>query len=130
MSGKAFQEAVQGVVKEKGKVTLRTPRVSLEVRDLDETATKEEVVEALRTLVEGTCELDTHVIGPSPRGQMTALVNTDPTTATKLLEKGRLRIEWVNCLNRERVSVQTCFEFLGYGHPKAKCGGPNKSHNC
>ena len=92
MSGKAFQEAVQRVVKEKGKVTLRTPKVTIEVRDLEETATKEEVVEALRTVVEGTCELDTHVIGPSPRGQMTALVNTDPTTATKLLEKARLRI--------------------------------------
>ena len=81
-SGKASQEAVQVVVKEKCKVTLRMPKVTIEVREFDETATKKEVVEALRTVVEGTCELDTHVIGPSPRGQMIALVNTDPTTAT------------------------------------------------
>ena len=43
---------MHGIVKEKGKVTLRTPKVTIEVRDLDETATKEEVVEALRTVVE------------------------------------------------------------------------------
>ena len=49
MSGKASQEAVQGVVE-----------------------------------VEGTCELDTHVIVPSPRSQMTALVNTDPCRSMQL----------------------------------------------
>ena len=129
-SGIAFKETVQRAVQEKGKVSLRTPKVTLEVRDLDETTTKEEVVEALRTVLEGTCELDTHVIGPSPRGQMTALVNTDPATATRLLDKARVRIGWVNCRIRERVSVQRCFKCLGYGHPKAKCGGPDRSHNC
>ena len=51
--------------------------------------TKEEVVEALRTVVDGTCELDTHVIGPSPRGQVPALSNTDPVT--KLLDKTGVR---------------------------------------
>ena len=40
-SGKAFQQAVQGIVKGKGKVTLRTPEVTIKVRDLDETVTKE-----------------------------------------------------------------------------------------
>ena len=62
----------------------------LEVRDLDKKTTKEEIVEALRTIVDGMCDLDTHFIGPSLRKQMTALVNTDP--ATKLLEKARAQI--------------------------------------
>ena len=66
---------MQGVIKEKGKVTLRTPEITIEVRDLDETATKGEIVQAMRMVLQGTCEPDTHVIGPSPRGQMTALVN-------------------------------------------------------
>ena len=87
--GKAFQKAVQEVVKEKGKVSLRTQEFTLEEQDLDETMTKEEVVEALRTVVDGTCELDTHVIGPSPRGQVPALSNTDPVT--KLLDKTGVR---------------------------------------
>ena len=85
-SGKAFQEAVQKVVKEKGKVSLRTPKVTFEIRNLDERVTKDELVNALRTLVDGTCELVTHVIRPSPR----VLVNTDPATATKLLNKARV----------------------------------------
>ena len=129
-SGKAFQEAVQKVVKEKGKVSLRTPKVTLGLRDLDETVTKEKVINALRTAVEGTCELDTHVIGPSPRGQMTTLVNTDPVTARKLLDKARVRVGWVNCRIRERVTMQRCFKCLGYGPSKAKCGGPDRSINC
>ena len=66
-------------------------KVTLEVRDLDETATKDEVVNALRTVVDGTCKLDTNVIGPSSRGQMTALVNTGPAMARKLLDKARVR---------------------------------------
>ena len=91
--------------------------------------TKDEVVNALRTVVDETCELDIHVIGLSPRGQMTALVNTDLATTTKLLDKPRVRIGWVNCRIRERVSAQRCIKCLGYGHPKAKCGGPDRS-NC
>ena len=58
-SGKAFQEAIKKVVKEKGKVSLRTPKVTLEVRDLNEILTKDEVVNALRTVVNGASELDT-----------------------------------------------------------------------
>ena len=72
-SGKAFQEAVERVVKEKGKVSFRMPKGMLEVRDLDKTTTKEEIVEALRTIVDGVCALDTHFIAPSLREQMTAL---------------------------------------------------------
>ena len=91
-SGKAFQEAVQKVVKERGKVSLRTPKITLEVRDLDEIVTKEEVLNALRTVEEGTSELDNHVIEPNPRGQMTALVNMDPAEARKFLESKNFRI--------------------------------------
>ena len=54
-SGNASQEAIQRVVKEKGKVSHWMPKVTLEVRDLDETTTKEEFIEALRTIVGGTC---------------------------------------------------------------------------
>ena len=54
-SGKAFQKAVQRVVKQKGKVLYRTLKVTFEGRDFDETMTKEEVVEALKTKVCGTC---------------------------------------------------------------------------
>ena len=68
-SGEAIQKAVQGILKDKGEVTLRTPKVTVEARELDETATKKDVVEALRTVVKRTCELDTHVIGPSPRAR-------------------------------------------------------------
>ena len=52
-------------VKEDGEVSLRTLKVTLKVRDLDET--KEEVVKALLKIVDDTCELDTHLSGPSPR---------------------------------------------------------------
>ena len=80
-------------------------------------------------VVDGACELDTHVIRPSLRGQMTALDNTDPATAEELLDKARVQIGWVNCRIRERVTVQRCFKCLGYDYPKAKCGGPDSSNN-
>ena len=57
ISGKAFQEAVMKVIKEKGKVSLKTPKFILEVRDLDETVIKEDVINALRTVVDSAWDM-------------------------------------------------------------------------
>ena len=74
---------------------------SLEIRDLDETVKKEEVVSALclalgRPAFEGSCRLFTRF-----GGVKTAVIRVAEAHAARLLQLGKLRIGWVECRIRE-----------------------------
>ena len=110
-----FKQTVQRAFEEKGEVSLRTPKVKLFHR-------------YARPRQNSDKERGTNGsgrggwIGPSPRGKMTALVNTDLATATRLLDKARVRIGWVNCWIRESVTVQRCFKVVSAVQPHSKVG--------
>ena len=81
------------------------PGRSLEIRDLDETVEKEEVVSALclalgRPALDGSCRLFTRF-----GGVKTAVIRLAEADATRLLQLGKIRIGWVACRIREHAEV-------------------------
>ena len=87
---------------------------SLEVRDLKETVTTEEVVATLCIVLgktERKCRLYKRV-----GGAQTAMVCLTEADVRILLGLSKLRVGWVNCRIREHVEVARSFRFQGYGH--------------
>ena len=112
----AFEMALDQVVGEKAGVKSLVSKRSLEVRDLDETVTREEAVAAPRIALGkpdfgDQCKHHKHF-----GGVQTAVVRLTEVDARSLLGLGRLRVVWVNCRIREHVEVARCFKCQGYGH--------------
>ena len=78
---------------------------SLEIRDLDKTVEKEEVVSALCSALgspalDGPCRLFTRF-----GGVKTAVIQLAEADATRLLQVGKIWIGWVACRIREHAEV-------------------------
>ncbi|BES90724.1 ZnF_C2HC [Nesidiocoris tenuis] len=129
---KEFADKIKAVLGDRGTTRSLVPRVSLEVRDLDDVTTVEDVRAALERDLkpEDTNEMEIFLTKPNVRGQQSAVVKMVEKTALQLLERGRIRIGWVNCRVRQRAEVDRCFRCLGYGHRAPSCKGPDRSRLC
>jgi hypothetical protein len=106
------------------------PRATLEVRDLDELATNDEVAAAVESALGAKVEKKVFVSKANARGQKMAIVTVGVREAAKLLEEGHLKIGWVNCRVREKLEVTRCYKCLGFGHTANRCSGPDRSKLC
>lgn len=109
------------------------PDVKLEVKDLDETITAEEVRKAIQEKIgEELSDEENPKLLKGFGGLQTAIFRLSREKARKLnLQQGeRIKIGWVNCRIRERVEVKRCFKCQGYGHLARTCSGPERKNNC
>lgn len=104
----------------------------IHVLDIDASMSCEEVKEAVNDAVGGRDGQMTKIrsIRPSRDGNQIATVQVTKTVASALNRKGRIKIGWVNCRVRERVTISRCFRCLEFGHRAFECKGPDKSHLC
>ena len=118
-----FEKALDQPPGRRGEVKSLVSKRSLEVRDLDETVTREDVVAAL------CIALGKPDLGDQCRLQ-TAAVRLTEADARSLLGLGRPRVRWVNCRIREHVEVARCFRCQGYGHVSPGCMLPGRKDAC
>ena len=126
----AFRKELDLAVGERAQISALVSTRSLEIRDLDETVEKEEVVDALclalgRPALDGSCRLFTRF-----GGVKTAVIRLAEADAACLLQLGKLRIGWVACRIREHVEVTRCFRCLGYGHGSRGWSIPDRKNAC
>ena len=125
-----FEKALDQVVGEKAEINSLVLKRTLEVRDLDETVTREKVVAAL-CIALGKPDLgDQCRLYKRFGGVQTAVVRLTEADARSLLGLGRLRVGWVNCRIREHVEVARCFRCQGYGHVSRGCTLPARKDAC
>ena len=122
----AFRKALDRVVGKRAEIAAVVSKRSLEIRDLDETVEKEEVVVILclalgRLVFDGSCRLFTRF-----SGMKAAVIQLTEADAARLLLLGQLRIGWVECCIREYAEVARCFRRLGYSRRSRGCGNPGK----
>lgn len=124
-----FSGRLRDALGDQGAIRNMTPKVTLEILDLDCLTQTEEVKDALDGLL-GTDEYRRiSVLGPNTRGQKMAICDLSSQDATKLLETGRIKIGFVSCRVRARLVVPRCYKCLGYGHLRTDCTGPDR-HDC
>lgn len=121
-----LQEAMgdQGVVKD------MTPKITLEILDLDYLTVTEEVKSALNQLLGTNADRRISILGPNSRGQKMAICEFNNQDASKLLQTSRIKVGFVSCRVRARLMVPRCYKCLGYGHYRADCKGPDRRDCC
>ena len=100
------------------------PTVTIELRDIEETTTEEEIREAFfAALVEATPDqVEVKALRAGPRGTKVALVVAPRAiAAAKVLKPGKVRVGWINATAREKKLVIRCFKYLEFGHVAAEC---------
>ncbi|XP_015120839.1 uncharacterized protein LOC107043740 [Diachasma alloeum] len=130
-----LRSGIAGLLGEEAEVLSKGPLEDLEIKDLDEDATKKDILEALQKAAG-----EEYVIAPEAikslrnayGGTLTASVTLAATTAKKILgEHGKIRIGWVNCRIRRVERPIKCFKYWHYGHLATKCRSTvNRSKLC
>ncbi|XP_025196607.1 uncharacterized protein LOC112595569 [Melanaphis sacchari] len=106
-------------------------RTTLEIKDLDEWSTKEEVISSL--LASYGTEGEIFKVASLRRqygGTQVAVVTAPSAIAQKAISAGRLRVGMVSCRIRLHEGKERCFRCLSFGHMSKACKGKNRSGCC
>ncbi|XP_034945118.1 uncharacterized protein [Chelonus insularis] len=132
--GQALQKTIASILKEEAEVISKCPQEQLEIRDLDDTTTTDDVLAALQKAAGDSYKIPIGAIKirPAYRGTKSALVTLPTATAQTVLgERGKIKIGWVNCRVRAVKRPQPCFKCWHYGHVAAQCiSEVNRSKLC
>lgn len=104
----------------------------IEIKDLDECTTKEEIAQALGASLE-VPELGQDVVKTlrmAYAGTQVAAIALTDDLAAKALKLGHIRIGWVNCRIRGREEAPRCYRCWSFGHVSSRCKGPDRSGLC
>ena len=128
---KEFRAAVVGAFGNPLAVANLVPRTSVEIRDLDDLTTEDEVRKVLADKLQlDREEITVFLTNPNSRLQRMAIVEMPEKGVDLLMESARIRMGFVNCRVRRRVQVTRCFKCMGYGHLARDCKGPDRSRQC
>ncbi|XP_015119320.1 uncharacterized protein LOC107042687 [Diachasma alloeum] len=120
-----LRSAIPGLLKEEAVVLSKEPLENLEIKDLDEDTSKEDVLEALQKVdgEENAIALEAvKSLRIAYGGTRTASVTLTASAAKKILgEHGKIKIGWVNCRIRRVERPMKCFKCWHYGHLATKC---------
>ncbi|XP_053968474.1 uncharacterized protein LOC128869901 [Anastrepha ludens] len=118
-----IHEAVKAALGESVDVRALTELRQVEIRDLDEITTKEEVHEAVARQFQELEIPISAILGlrKAYGGTQTATLKVTPEIATKLTEANKIRIGLVICRIREKIEPKRCFKCMEYGHVAVSC---------
>lgn len=123
----------EAIKKDVGKdVKITNNEVTIHIYDIDATTSQEEVEEAVvREVGHGEAHtVKVKSMRPSWDGNQIATVLASKFIANRMILAKVIRIGWVNCRVRERVTVPRCFNCLEFGHRASECKGPDRSNAC
>ncbi|CAB0033518.1 unnamed protein product [Trichogramma brassicae] len=105
---------------------------TIEIKDLDECATKEEVTAALDALLGVPVSKRDPVrsLRKAYAGTQVAVVALPDDLVATALKLGHVRIGWVNCRIRAREEAARCYRCWSPGHVAAGCKGPDRTELC
>lgn len=118
-----FKEAMLETLGKDAAIRTLTHRNSIEVRDIDEATTKDDICEAIKTGFQiGEISVsDVVSLRTAYGGTQTAIITLPADSAKTLLKSGRIKIGWVICRIRERKTLTKCFRCLEFGHLARNC---------
>lgn len=101
-----------------------THEVLIEVKDIDEVTTTEEICKALSDQLEEARDIPVTAIRSMREaygGTRTAIIGLPVGVAERLTSISKVRSSWVVCRLREKKTVLRCFKCLNYGHLARAC---------
>lgn len=114
----------EGALGESATVQSKVQEADLEIRDLEEDATKEEISAALQRALGSdysATERSLRSLRKAFGGTQTAVIRLVVPAARKLLGTGTIRVGWCSCRIREVVRPLKCFRCWKFGHLSRNC---------
>jgi hypothetical protein len=124
-----FKEKLLVSIGEKADVRYLTQWSQVEIKDIDEVTTAEDVQAALEYKFQ-TKDIVVKSLRKAYRGTQTAVITLPAALAVKLIDESKIRIGWVVCKIRAVVFPLKCFKCCGYGHQISNCRGKDRSKLC
>lgn len=119
-----FKHSVEDILGPSDEVRALTHEVLVEIKDIDEITTKEEVLTALENISDDFKVLSLSSVRSMRKaygGTQTATISLGAGLAKQLLQISKIRIGWVVCRIREKMRPLRCFKCLDFGHTAYKC---------
>nr|XP_044248552.1 uncharacterized protein LOC123002450 [Drosophila takahashii] len=118
----SIKESLGNVLGDLACVRTVVEEAHVEVRDLDDLTTKEEVAAAVHALTGHQVDVSSvKALRPAYAGTKMAVLALAPQIAAKLLAEGRVKVGWSSCRVRERASERRCYKCLEFGHIALRC---------
>lgn len=128
--GDKFKQAIMTALQEKAEVKTMMNLKQVEIRDLDETVSEEDVAIAIKNILN---DREVNVGCKLWKGYgntQLAVIQLPAKLADIFCSQEKVKIGWVNCRIRERVEIVQCYRCLGYGHISTACKGPDRMGLC
>lgn len=119
-----FKEITEMALQSTAEVRTLCQEVSIQCCDIDEITTAEEICAAIEEQIPAVGAVRRSAV-KSLRlmrdGTQTAQISLPAKAAHTLIAAGHIRVGWVRCRIRERISPTQCFRCLEYGHLARSC---------
>ncbi|KAM8702483.1 hypothetical protein ACLKA7_001814 [Drosophila subpalustris] len=117
-----LQKAIQSLIGDRGEVKALADKVALEIRDIAEWTTSDEVLAAVFKNIEGDISAESAPkLRPAYQGTQTATLTLPKDIAEHLLKLGKIRIGWSVCRLRTEIEPRRCYKCLSFGHIASRC---------
>ncbi|XP_011313274.1 uncharacterized protein [Fopius arisanus] len=120
-----LRKTIADLLGDDAEVVSKGPQEELEIKDLDEITTKEEVLEALQAAAGEEFSIDigaVKAVRKGFRGTQTAVVSLAAKVARKVVgDTSKIKIGWVNCRIVRVERPPKCYRCWHFGHMAIHC---------
>jgi Arginine methyltransferase-interacting protein, contains RING Zn-finger len=130
--GNILRSEIRDKVKDT-EVSVREDKISIQISYIEEDLTREDIIEDIQKN-EGCDKItadDMRSVFSTKRGYQVAILYVDKNLAQRILQKGKIKIGWIHCTVKKRISTERCMNCLGVGHRAINCKqAPNQETRC
>lgn len=127
-SSSAHMAAARQVLGEGVTMRALAPEVTIQCKELDEFTTEDELVAAIKK--ECNVMVAKILMRKGPQGTKVATFKLPMTEASKVLQAGKVKVNWSVCPLSVVNRPEACFKCLQFGHKSWACKGPDRSKLC
>ncbi|CAH2108837.1 unnamed protein product [Euphydryas editha] len=123
--GQDLRKTISKLLGNDAEVISKGPQEEIEILDLDDTTTKQDILEALQKAVGAEAEVTLDAIRSLRKAyggtQIASITLAASVVKQVLRDNSKIRIGWVNCRIRLVERPTKCFKCWHYGHLATKC---------
>lgn len=132
-STEEYRKDIDKILGGQAQIRALTHELTIEIRDLDEITTKDDIAEAIRTQIKELNNFSSDSIKNIKKayaGTQRAEISLPVLLARQLLGAQKIKIGWVVCRIREKANLKKCYRCFEFGHVAKSCTNSEDRSKC